>query len=106
MEKIYIAYEKTINGAVFYFVKQYRTFPEYKNIDPVLENYGMHNDFKKACEIAMLKNSALQQKLLQDSGLENPQVNQVHKQDAKSEIYSYKLKSMNFPFLLKLIRLR
>ena len=53
MENIYTVYTKIINGLTFYFVKKYKTIPEYNDLPPILESYGMHSDFDKACSIAM-----------------------------------------------------
>ena len=52
MEHSYKSYTKTINGITYYFVKKYTSFPEFDNTPAVLERYGMHVDFKKACTIA------------------------------------------------------
>lgn len=52
MEHYYKSYTKTINGTTYYFVKKYTSFPEFENTPAILERYGMHVDFKKACLIA------------------------------------------------------
>lgn len=52
MKYIYTAYIKLINDKEFFFVKKIVHFPEMPNTTPVLENYGMHTDFNKACNIA------------------------------------------------------
>jgi hypothetical protein len=65
MENYYTAYTKVINGVTYYFVKKYKTFPEYKNVHPVLENYGMHADFEKACNIAMIHDKVIRKQLLE-----------------------------------------
>ena len=52
MEHYYKSYTKTINGITYYFVKKYTSFPEFENTPAVLERYGMHVNFKKACLIA------------------------------------------------------
>jgi hypothetical protein len=96
MEKIYNAYEKKIDGITFYFVKEYQAFPEYKNVSPILRNYGMHSDFKKACKIAMVTDPAVQQKLSEQAGVINTGTNR------KAEIYSFKFPEIKFPLLLKL----
>jgi hypothetical protein len=64
MENYYTAYTKIINGVTFYFVKKYKTFPEYKDVEPVLESYGMHTDFDRACHIAMIDNKVIKEQLL------------------------------------------
>lgn len=64
MEIKYTAYARTIDGVVFYFVKCYHVFPELYNVAPVLESYGMHPDFKKACRIAAVYEKEIQQALI------------------------------------------
>ena len=66
MENYYTAYTKVINGVTFYFVKKYKAFPEYKDVQPILENYGMHTNFDKACQIAMIDDKATKAQLLND----------------------------------------
>jgi hypothetical protein len=64
MENYYTAYTKIIDGTTFYFVKEYKMFPEYKDVQPVLEKYGMHTDFDKACQIAMIEDKLIKEQLL------------------------------------------
>ena len=47
-------------------------FPEYKDVQPILENYGMHTDFDKACQIAMVDDKTIKEQLLND--LEQSQI--------------------------------
>ena len=56
MEHYYKSYTKIINGVTYYFVKKYTSFPEFDNTPAVLEKFGMHVDFKKACTIAEVYN--------------------------------------------------
>ena len=69
MENFYIAYTRVVQTTTFYFVKKYVTFPEYKDVPNVLENYGMHTDFNRACKIAGIYDDELAKKLL--SNLQN-----------------------------------
>ncbi len=64
MEKFYKAYIKEIDGITFYFIKKYTSFPEYKDLPDIMENYGMHKDFNRACDIALVNDSAIRQELL------------------------------------------
>lgn len=66
MENIYTVYTKVINGLTFYFVKKYKTFPEYTGVSPIMESYGMHTDFEKACRIAMIDDKVIREQLLDD----------------------------------------
>ncbi len=66
MENYYIAYTKVVQSATFYFVKKYITFPEYKDVPGVLESYGMHTSFERACEIAGLQDKEIRKNLLED----------------------------------------
>lgn len=52
MEHIYNAYKKDVQGVTTYFVKKLRTFPELMGVPDIMEGYGMHTDFDKACKIA------------------------------------------------------
>lgn len=71
MKKIYKSYNKVIDGTTYFFVKQFLVFPEIPNVEPILEKYGMHTDFNKACNIAALHDEVIKKKLLQD--IENEQ---------------------------------
>lgn len=64
MEKFYKAYIKEIDGITFYFIKKYITFPEYRDLPDIMESYGMHKDFNRACSIAMVNDIAIRQELL------------------------------------------
>ncbi len=67
METIYTAYTKFLDFKVYYFIKKYTAFPELKNVSPVLESYGMHTDFDKACGIAGIHDAAVKEKLLKEA---------------------------------------
>jgi len=64
METFYKAYTKTEQNKLYYFVKRYLSFPEYKDVEDILEGYGMHTDFDKACNIAGINNPAIRKQLL------------------------------------------
>jgi hypothetical protein len=64
MENYYTAYTKTIQNKTHFFVKKYVVFPEFKNVAPALESYGMHTDFDKACAIALITDPKIKQDLL------------------------------------------
>ena len=66
MENYYTAYTKVIQNTTFYFVKKYITFPEYKDMPGVLESYGMHSDFNRACEIASVNDQEVRKHLIED----------------------------------------
>ena len=102
MENFYTAYKKTIDGVTFYFVKKYQTFPEYKDVSSILQNYGMHTDFKKACKIAMISNGAIQEHLL--STLEDKAVyTKVIKLNKNRSATTYRPWQISFPSLKRLI---
>ncbi len=65
METFYAAYTKLLDYKTYYFVKKFSAFPELKNVAPILESYGMHTNFDKACSIAGITNLAIKQQLLQ-----------------------------------------
>ncbi len=66
MENFYTAYTRVVQNTTFYFVKKYVTFPEYKDVPGVLESYGMHTDFKRACQIASVNDTELQKQLFEN----------------------------------------
>ena len=66
MENFYTAYTKVVQNTTFYFVKKYVTFPEYKDVPGVLESYGMHTDFNRACHIALINDKEIRKHLLAD----------------------------------------
>ena len=106
MENFYTAYTKTINGVNFHFVKHFQTFPEYKNVQPFLENYGMHTDFYKACKIAMIEDKTVQKQLLDT--LTNTPVNAkiICMNHSKANIYNYKTWQINLQGLFSWIGMR
>ncbi|MEO6548226.1 MAG: hypothetical protein ABIN94_09510 [Ferruginibacter sp.] len=67
MENFYTAYTKTIENQTYFFVKKYLIFPEFKEVAPVLEAYGMHTDFNKACGIAMITDPNIKEQLLNEA---------------------------------------
>lgn len=103
MKTFSTAYVKTINGIPFYFVKTYHSFPEYQNVPPVLESYGMHTHFKKACKIAQVTEPALQQQLLSEIENKAAACKVIPLQTAATKIYNLKRKHTAFPYLLKLL---
>lgn len=109
MEKFYNTYERTIDGTTFYFVKQYKVFPEYKNVPPILETYGMHTNFHKACLIAMIDDPLIQKNLSDKLGLfecfrDEPRALMLS-YNTKPRVYNIKFPELRFPFLSKLITL-
>ena len=66
MENFYTAYTRVVQDTTFYFVKKYITFPEYKDAPAVLESYGMHTNFNRACEIALINDQEIRNYLLAD----------------------------------------
>lgn len=65
MTSLYTAYATIINGKTFYIVKNYQTFPDYLDVAPVLEQYGMHINFYQACKIARIYDKEIQGKLFE-----------------------------------------
>jgi hypothetical protein len=66
MENVYTSYTKTVQNTTYYFVKKFIVFPEFKEIEPFLESYGMHTNFEKACEIALVKDASVKEMLLNE----------------------------------------
>lgn len=98
MENFYTAYTKTVNGFEFHFIKHFQYFPEFKNVPPLLVNYGMHTDFYKACKIAMIEDKTVQKQLLDsiDYRFTDSKVIQMN----SSKTYSYKNWLPKFPALI------
>lgn len=76
METIFTCYTKKVQGSIFYFVKKFIVLPEYNNVPAVLEGYGMHTDFEKACAIAGLSDAGIKKQLLEEmeTGLKQAKV--------------------------------
>lgn len=106
MENFYTAYRKTIDGVTFYFVKKYQTFPEYKNVSSVLENYGMHTDFTKACKIAMISDRAIQKQLFDTLEINSAQTRVIPLNRSKAISFNYRPWQIHFPSLSRLIGAR
>ncbi len=64
MKIFYNAYTKVVQNTTFYFVKKYATFPEYKDVPNILETFGMHTDFNRACQIAKINDDEIKKQLL------------------------------------------
>jgi len=67
MENLYTSYTKVVENKTYYFVKKFMVFPEIPNLEPVLESYGMHTDFKKACSIASVNDPKIMEQLLMEA---------------------------------------
>ncbi len=67
METFYTAYTKMLDFKIYYFVKKFTAFPELKDVPPVMESYGMHTNFEKACSIAGITDAAVRVSLLQQA---------------------------------------
>ena len=67
METIYTAYTKFLDYKIYYFVKKFTAFPELKDVSPILESYGMHTDFNKACTIAGINDPKIKEQLLKEA---------------------------------------
>lgn len=72
MQNVYTAYTKVIEGTTHFFVKEFLVFPELKNVPPILEKYGMHTDFDKACGIASLHDPQIKKQLLAEMESNTP----------------------------------
>lgn len=101
METHYTAYTKTINSTLFYFVKSFKVFPEWHNVSPVLEAFGMHTDFKKACRIARVSHQAVRKQLL--NKIEDPSA-KVIPLSGENQVYNLKRRH-TYPSILKLMGL-
>ncbi len=67
MENLYTAYTKVMDNNTYYFVKKYLVFPEFKDVEPMQESFGMHTDFNKACSIAGINDPIIREQLFNDA---------------------------------------
>ena len=102
MKPFYTAYAKSIDGTTFYFVKVFRTFPEYKTVPPILESYGMHPNFEKACNIAEIYDKEIQQELLNKLERDTASANVLPVYPSVAEIYSLRRRQIVIPSLARL----
>ena len=100
MKPIYTAYAKAIDGITFYFVKSYIAFPEYKDVSPILQTYGMHADFERACHIAEIWDKEIQLQLLNELEKNSASSRVLPLYPSVAEIYSLRRKQIAFPTLL------
>ena len=103
MKTFYTAYARPINGTTFYFVKSFRTFPELDNVPPILNGYGMHTQFDKACEIAELYDKETQLHLLHKIDTADA-ARVIPINNGKAKIYNL-IRKQTVPSLLKLLRI-
>ena len=73
MANFYTGYTKMVNGQTMYFVKKFQSFPEFKDVPPFLESFGMHTEFDKACSIAGVEDPKLKEQILNDINNNTPQ---------------------------------
>lgn len=78
MEYFYTAYTKQIADKNYYFIKRYMVFPELKNAANILDGYGMHTDFYKACNIAGINKTAIREKLWLEAGCDVQPARIIH----------------------------
>ena len=67
MEHYYKAYTKSINDINFYFVKKYTNYPEFQDTPAILEKFGMHKNFKKACNLADVYELSIIERLYEEA---------------------------------------
>jgi hypothetical protein len=67
MENLYTAYTKIMDNKTYYFVKKYLVFPEFKDVEPMQESFGMHADFNKACGIAGINDPIIREQLFNEA---------------------------------------
>lgn len=73
METFYKAYSKQVDDQLTYFVKRYLHFPEYNGVADILEGYGMHTDFEKACSIAGIESPKIRKQIFEEMLASAPQ---------------------------------
>jgi hypothetical protein len=63
MENFYKAYTKDVHGVIHYFVKKFISFSEYPTMPDILDRFGMHQSFDRACELAGIHEVEIREKL-------------------------------------------
>ena len=63
MSHVYVSYFKLIENKKHYFVKKFLHLTDCGNVSDILDGYGMHTEFKKACIIAGIKEIDIQQQI-------------------------------------------
>jgi hypothetical protein len=66
MENVYECYSKLLHDKTYYFVKRYLRFSEYAHVPDVMEGYGMHTDFTRACSIAGINDLKIMKQIFDD----------------------------------------
>lgn len=66
MKHNYQAYTKKVNGTEHFFVKKFLSFPEYQHVPDVMEGFGMHTNFSKACQIAGITDPQVMNNIFKD----------------------------------------
>ena len=66
MEMSFTSYTKKVGDTTFYFVKRFIVFPEFENVPPLLDGFGMHTDFDTACSIASVDDTEIRRRLLNE----------------------------------------
>ncbi len=66
MAQVYTAYTKSIGDTTYFFVKSFQSFPDLKDVPSVLENFGMHTNFDKACSIAAIHDAKTKAQIFND----------------------------------------
>jgi len=102
MDTLYTAYARAINGTTFYFVKSYQTFPEYRNVPPLLRTYGMHTHFECACRIASIFDKETQHELLHTIENDAASASVLPVYPAVAEVYNLRRRYSGFPYLMRL----
>lgn len=102
MEIIYTAYTREVNGQILYFVKEYTSFPEYENAPKVLNHYGMHSDFFRACDIAKIYDEAIISNLLNQLPIPPESAKVIPMQNEKAKSITHSLLKNTHLALLKL----
>lgn len=72
MNHIYISYSKLIEGKKHYFVKKFLRLTGCENVSDILEGYGMHTDFNKACIIAGIKEHETRRRIFESMSENEP----------------------------------
>jgi|GEM_PF-2116542 len=105
METFYTAYTKLVDNKLYYFVKRFSHFPELSDIPDVLESYGMHKDFDRACDIAQVTEQSIRKQLWNElQGLPAAKVIEMNSQPKEEKSHHGWLGNLRLFGFLKMAR--
>lgn len=106
METFYTAYTKLIDNKLHYFVKKLSHFPELIDTSSdVLESFGMHKEFDKACDIAGVFEPSIRKQLWNElQGLPSAKVIEMNTEPKEEKTHQTWLDNLRLFGFLKIAK--